>query len=256
MTYETVSDRGPIRIGTSDERPRRIFESVQARFVGTPPRLLTASPRPLSGLAVAQYSDNWAANPKTDVFPLLDTNIVYGCVDTELAPLWVGQLGQLQECRQALTTRARSVTNQLLSLDMFVWPWLGNNNRRTITDTDEIPSTDSGLQTFCSHSLYVPYEPSTYYQIVQDELLTYVVGVFVDARAYLEKALNTFRDRLRFVGILIATLRTVASFANIFCSVRWEKRRWFLFHGARPPKSTAQAMWSCLPEACSGSALA
>jgi hypothetical protein len=36
--------------------------------------------------------------------------------------------------------------------------------------------------------------------------------------------------------ILLVIRRLISSSIRLFCSVRWEQRRWFLFHGARPPK--------------------
>jgi len=175
-------------------------------------------------------------------------------VMTESAPLLVGQLGQWQEYRQTLNTKARFVAHHLRSLDMFAWPWLGHNPWN-VDETDDTASTESGLLNFCSPSVHLPYAPSTYYRSIQDELYNHVVSVVLNARTFLRKMLSTFRDRIRLASVVIAVLCTAVSSPLLFCSVRWEKRRWFLFHGARPPKSTAQAMWACLPEARSGSIL-
>ncbi len=44
----------------------------------------------------------------------------------------------------------------------------------------------------------------------------------------------------------------IANVVTLFCSVSWPKRRWFLFHGARPPKNRVQAALGLFFGACSG----
>jgi hypothetical protein len=205
-------------------------------------------------LVVTQYCADLVFDTQKTCVPTLLTPGNHDVMH-ESAQLLVGQLGQWQEYRQALTTKARFVANHLLSLDMFAWPWLGHNPWN-IDETDDTESTESGLLNFCSPSLYQPYAPSAYYRSIQDELCNHVVSVVLNARTFLRKTLSTFRDRIRLASIVIRVLCAAVSSPLLFCSVRWEKRRWFLFHGARPPKSTAQAMWACLREACSGFILA
>ena len=214
------------------------LETGQLEILGTLPDLLIGSARSLPNLIMPPCVDNWQAHP-----------------DLNLNNVLVGQVGLWQEYRQNLKVKAQSLYIDLQSLETLHDHWLTIGNPSVSAAAVDPTLLHASQQTFSSYSFYQPYTPSAYCRVVQDELLTYVVGAFVDARAYLEKALKTFRERIRLVSVLIAILRVVAFLANIFCSVRWEKRRWFLFHGARPPKSPQQVMWACLPEACSGSAL-
>jgi hypothetical protein len=166
----------------------------------------------------------------------------------------VGQLGQWQEYRHTLTTRARSLANHLRALDTLVWPWLGLN-QETGTGPDATPPPDSDLLNFYSPSLHQPYAPTTYHQSIQDELYRHAVSIVLNARTFLEKVLARCWDGIRRASVFVDILFAAISSPILFCSVSWEKRRWFLVHGARPPK-VAQAIWARLPEACSGSALA
>jgi hypothetical protein len=67
------------------------------------------------------------------------------------------------------------------------------------------------------------------------------------------------RDALNWIDELIGHVARVLSVAfkfasapvRFFCSVRWERRRWFLYHGTRPPRPTVQAIVNLFTVACS-----
>jgi hypothetical protein len=206
-------------------------------------------------MLVVTECDAWVLDAKETCGPIL---LIHGNHDvkTESAPLLAGQLGQWQEYRGALTTKARFVAHHLRSLEVLQWPWNGINHVGTYAGTDDTNSPDSEELNLCVPSFYQPYSPSMYFESIQDELFNHVVSVVLHARTFLQGVLSALREGIRLVSVLIGTLLAAIFSANIFCSVRWERRRWFLFHGARPPKFTAQVMWACLLEACSGSALA
>jgi hypothetical protein len=206
-------------------------------------------------LVVTEYCDEWVLDAKETYEPIL---LVPGNHDVkpESAPPLVGQLGQWQEYRQTLTTKARFVAHHLRSLNVLQWPWNGINQVGMYAGTDDTNSPDSEQLNSYVPSLYQPYSPSMYYESIQDELCSYVVSVVLDARTLLQSVLSTLRNGICFATVVVGVLCAALSSPVLFCSVRWEKRRWFLFHGARPPKSTAQVLWTCLLEACSGSSLA
>jgi hypothetical protein len=256
LTYDTFRESGLILNGETDEMPRRL-EPVQLQNVGSLPDVFKSWSGYPANLIIPSGADSWVAYPggKRGV-PLWETDIIFNCVDSESASPSMGQIGLLQEHRRSLKIVARSLYSDLQSLDslMGLPNTMGAVGAGSVAEKLNLQGSDQ--RNVCSYSFYQPYAPTTYYLSIQDELLTYVVSVFVDARTYLQRALNIFQDRIRLLSVVIAILRAAAFTANIFCSVRWEKRRWFLFHGARPPKSTLQALWACMPEACSGSALA
>jgi hypothetical protein len=230
-----------------------IEELAQASMLGhqfvSMPTLIAKLDQPMSDLIVELGSgQSFVIDLKhSSAVPV----ILSSChVAHELAHVSVGQLGQLQEYRQNLRANVWSIANDLRSLD--VMERLSICNYISTTETSD---RDYRLNV-CAPSLHGPYGQTQYYQTVQDALSYHVVSIVLLARTFLQKALTTCREKLRLVNVAVGLLHAVAFFPFIFCSVRWERRRWFLFHGARPPTSTAQAMWACLPEACSRSLLA
>lgn len=256
LTYDPESENnGFILVSDANGRSCRIFEPIQSNFLGDVPTVLTGSSRPYSGLAViAQYSDYWGAYPKSGSVPIIGT-YVYDGLD-ESARFSVGQLGQLQDYRQKLNAEARVLQNDLHSLDALSQQWLIIGNVFTGTAVENPDSQDADQLNFWAHSPQVFPTHTECQPIIQEDFYSRVLRFLLQACASLRQALARLRRRVRPVSVLIGVFRAAALSALIFCSVRWEKRRWFLFHGARPPKSVQQAIWACLLEACSGSALA
>lgn len=254
LTYETVPESIQLLDGETDERPYCLVEPAQEEFVGQSPRLITGTP--FSALAVALDPDNWALYPKRrSALPLVTgTTIVFGCVDNESAYLSAGQLGYWQEYRRNLAVEAQSLYSDWRSLNASAERWLTIGNLCTDTETEGSKLQNATQLRVGPTPHYLLFTPSTYSRCIQDELGNHAVSLVFYARR-VKKALRKLRDRICLVSVHISALLAALFSGIIFCSVRWEKRRWFLFHGARPPKSTAQAMWTCLLEACSGSAL-
>jgi hypothetical protein len=102
-------------------------------------------------------------------------------------------------------------------------------------------------------SLQGPYgalQPG-YFGGVQD-ICSYLWVLACTVRDALQKQLLVLKRELRRVTAVVAILRKARRSVTFFCSVRWERRRWFLHHGARPPKASARAILSLFAEACSG----
>ena len=223
------------------------------------PNLLPVVPTGTRGLVhdlllVTQYYDDVVVENQEALMPIM---FAPGNHDVTLQPvplLSVGQLGQWQEYYQSLRTKARFVADQLRSLDIVYWAC--DDIPCNVRKENETESTEPGLLDFCSPSLDPPYALNTYCRSIQDEFYSHIVSVVLKAREFLYKTLNAVQLTIRLAGFVVAVLRAAASSPLIFCSVSWEKRRWFVFHGSRPPRSTVQTVWTRLPEAYSGSALA
>jgi hypothetical protein len=98
-------------------------------------------------------------------------------------------------------------------------------------------------------------EYSTYFESVLDELQVFACAVRTVVRDFLRAWDLKFALAIRFIqSRLSARFRCLSRLVTFFCSVSWPKRRWFLCHGARPPKK--QATLDPFLEACSGSAFA
>jgi hypothetical protein len=167
----------------------------------------------------------------------------------------VDQLDELQDRRRELTVQARSVINDLRSVNVLAsqlntlpvsasalrsgWAQ-AQNNQPTLWATSQHSS--EAIQEFVS---------------VQDDLCAYVVSVARLNRERLEGTLAQYRWQLRRISDLIAIIqRARLSLVSVFCSVQWEQRRWFLFHGSRPPRQPVQAIMGLFAGACSRSLLA
>jgi hypothetical protein len=157
-------------------------------------------------------------------------------------PSLIGQQGDLQEYRSVLVAASRAVMHQL--------QWL-NSADRWLISTSESAAVEPGINV-CSPSLQGTYWPSQYFESVQQELVSFVCEIQVELR----KTLTDLDRRLGCIDhVLLVIRRFISSNVRLFCSVRWEQRRWFLFHGARPPK-TVQWVLDFFIGVCSGSSLA
>jgi hypothetical protein len=255
LTYETVPDSSSLLIGTIGKRRYRINKPIQEQFVGELPNTITGAP--FSALAVPQDPDDWTLYSKMRSTRSLisGTTIVFGCLDNESAYLSAGQLGLWREYRRNLVVEEQSLYSGWQSLNTWAKSWLTIGNPSTNAEAEGPTVQNATLLRVVPTPQYLLSTASTYSQCIQDELGNHAVRLVFYART-VQKALRKLRDRISLVSIHISALLAVLFSGIIFCSVRWEKRRWFLFHGARPPKSTAQALWACLLEAGSGSALA
>lgn len=73
----------------------------------------------------------------------------------------------------------------------------------------------------------------------------------------LERTLVFCKRQLLHASTRISAIKKwLFSAVSIFCCLRWECRRWFVHHGARPPKSLAQVTTSLFAGACSSLVLA
>lgn len=169
---------------------------------------------------------------------------------------YMGQVGLLQEYRHDLAETVRSLTENLRSVDSYWW-----NVSGTFAVAAELQkqAVSNGLgpssiqPNVFAPSLYVPFAQTKYFGEVQDELFT----IACEARVVLRKVFTAFDRLLGCVAhILLVIRKSTSSVIRFFCSVRFEKRRWFLYHGARPPKETVQAILDPFTRACSESSLA
>jgi hypothetical protein len=87
---------------------------------------------------------------------------------------------------------------------------------------------------------------------IQEEIQAFLANAISETRSALQSAMLWFQKALDFVCRNLAVILAVVFFPAIFCSVCWENRRWFLFHGARPPRAANEAMLGLFAGACLG----
>lgn len=176
--------------------------------------------------------------------------------------LIVGQIGPLQEYRHGLATNARSLVLDLQKIETSVIDL--QNVETTVIALDGFGPTvlpvapySSGIYSApvdaCVPSLKGRFALTQYFDVVRDELFT----LNCETRIALRKALTAVDRLLGCVDHVILEIRRSAlSNIRLFCSVSWEKRTWFLYHGARPPKTSVQVILGLFAGACSGSRIA
>ena len=76
------------------------------------------------------------------------------------------------------------------------------------------------------------------------------------ARSDLVQQLREWERHLRWLSCIIEIVRKAASSISLFCGIFWQRRRWFLYHGARPPKEQASAIPGLSFGACLSSPIA
>lgn len=163
---------------------------------------------------------------------------------------FVSQLASLQGYRHKLACAVRSINQELQSLDLFKVAY----GRFAL----EAPSTekwDSSLywnqSPVCLPSLHLANVG-----LAQGDVRLYTA---FDWATYfnMREALSRLKIELRAIGATVALLQKVFfSGISFFCSVLWERRRWFLHHGSHPPKQTVKADLSLFTEVCSRSLIA
>ncbi len=166
-----------------------------------------------------------------------------------------GDLGHLQEWRRHLASKADALLADLKDLDLL--QWMGSSGRlaphlaKLLSTCDESCVLIEGA--VLSPSLQLPWSDTPLFEGVHEQFHT----ALDRKRAQVRKALLLCRAQSRFISAKIARLlRRALLPIRLFCSVRWEERRWFLIHGARPPKAPVQAILSLLSAACSGPLIA
>jgi hypothetical protein len=162
------------------------------------------------------------------------------------------EIGLLQSFRQRLIAEAGFIHRNLESIETLLGPHLSPCGAvRDINVTKICSAAELGVS---SDMGQVPKSP--YNGPVQQEFLSHTFSSFIRIQSLLWSLLLEVRKVVRLIDLVLSGLRSSGVFPVIFCSVPWEKRRWFLFHGARPPKSNAKAMWTRLSGVRSGSHLA
>jgi hypothetical protein len=162
----------------------------------------------------------------------------------ELVSLYVDHLGELREYKALVVETLQTLAQKVIWLgpDESIPPLIVPYSCAVETTVNVLPP-----------SLQRLYWPSQYFNSVQDELDRFVCETQIELR----NALTSLDHLLGCVDHFLSTIRKFL-FRSIrrFCSVCWEKRRWFLLHGARPPKIVVAVTTGLFAEACYGSILA
>ncbi len=183
------------------------------------------------------------------------TVLMPGTLAHESAYLFAGQIGPLQEYRHDLAASVRLLVRGLQKIDAVEIELQSFPPELEMMGPVAPASSNlcSKLVNFCAPSIQGPFALTQYFHSVRDELFTWIC----ETRIALRKALTAVDRLLGCVDHFVLEIRkSVSSNIRLFCSVCWEKRRWFLYHGARPPKVTVQAIQGLFAGACSGSRLA
>jgi hypothetical protein len=240
----------------------------QCRFpFGTTPMLLSSDPvrsRPVQEFGHPSLILPSDPAPKFEGLFITADNFLYGptpptaltlsALARESIDLLVGQIGPLQEYRHDLASNARLLVRDLQKIDATeielqgCWP---EPMMGPVAPCNS--SLYSNLVNVCAPSLQGPFAPTQYFHVVRDELFT----LNCETRIAVRKALTAVDYLLGCVDhFVLKIFKSASSNIRLFCNVCWEKRRWFLHHGARPPKATVQAILGPFVGACSESRLA
>jgi hypothetical protein len=169
-------------------------------------------------------------------------------VRSDFAILSGRNIATLQEYRQDLITEAGAIHRDLKSIGRLLWSCaFGLSFCGTTAD---IELTKSSAAELGVSSEMGGVALNSCYGSVLHEFVGQSVGAFALIHILLENLL-LIRTAVRGIDSELSAFRSSACFLAIFCSVLWEKRRWFLLHGARPPKRNEQAMWARFSGVCS-----
>ena len=130
--------------------------------------------------------------------------------------------------------------------------------RLSFAASEELEASDALLEEWLYRYLFVPTSSDSW------DAQYHTVGTILEfacdlAASTIRKERDAAKERLRAVlralrrvnGLVSAILREFVHLGvNFFCCARWERRRWFLRHGARPPKHSVQAINGLFSEAC------
>jgi hypothetical protein len=178
--------------------------------------------------------------------PAIEMRAIRPCVGAN-------QLAELQEYRHTLNGEIRSVTQHLENLDFIIGA--GANiflaeAKWFETNVTDLPGTKLDV-----HVPSLTLEGQYLYSFWH-ELWHHLLRAACHAHAFLEQRLSFLKVERKWAT------RTIAAFAKLtrstikfFCCLRWECRRWFLQHGAHPPKASRTVFAGPFAGACSGSSL-
>jgi len=182
------------------------------------------------------------------------TSYVFACDAKPNSESLYRQLNQLREYQQKLKQAARTVTLRLQSLDTGLWKYDAPHDVAQ-TDGPEGWSLSTSEPNTVAPCLQLAFtQGPLFFGSIQEDVWAFIVSVD-------RKVSESLRDWQRQLNLaLLQVNRAVAvilhkiagSGTGFFCGMRWERRRWFLRHGARPPKIRLAAISSLFPEACLG----
>jgi hypothetical protein len=182
----------------------------------------------------------------------------FGCMakPSAVAPYGgANQLGELQEYRHALDAATRSVTKDLEDLDFLIWTSANIVVGQVKQYDVEVPDPEGHLLDVHAPSLEMLDGHHRY--SLHHELWHYLLHTACTVRVALEQTLSLFQvERQCVTRAIAACARLVPAVIKFFCCLSWERRRWFLQHGAHPPKASRTAFADPFSRACSGSLLA
>jgi hypothetical protein len=205
---------------------------------------------PESGSILVSQFNQFALVPEPML--ILDPSVVQAS-----GHLFVNQLDGLHEYRRGVTQTLRTLTQDLRSVEFVeVANGLLQTSDLTVTAQCNFAQPSGNEPNFCVLSMHSCMGVTGFSSIVQ-EVLAQVVSIAHYSRNVLQQRLSQCKRELRRTSALVVIIEKAAfSAVSFFCCVRWERRRWFLHHGARPPKQPVQAMLSLFTGACSGSLIA
>ena len=163
-------------------------------------------------------------------------------------PLGLAQQGELETIRSILSENARALMQEMnwFGYANFVLPNApAAYTEETLINVYSPPVHGALLGPVSLGSV------SQYFRFVQDSVVDFICEI----NARLRRALTDVCTRLGRVDSALSVRWLVSSAIRLFCSVTWEHRRYFLIHGARPPKSV-QAFLDSVGGVCSGFSLA
>jgi hypothetical protein len=184
---------------------------------------------------------------------ILDSNVIQAS-----SPLFVNQLDGLREHHRGVTRTLRTLTQDLQAVELIESAANGllQGSGLAATAQSKFAHLSGNEPNCCVPSLH-PCMGFAGIGSFQQDLCAYVVSIVRCSRNVLQRRVLECKRELRRTRTLIGTIEKAVFFAvSFFCSVPWERRRWFLHHGARPPKQTVQAILSLFTGACSGSLIA
>jgi len=233
-----------------DSNPQRELEYEFALSSGQRQQLRRMSTDGKSMKAILDFGVDLASGAG---FNTIGPAFSFGNLTRSSAYLSAGQAGPLQEYREELTDSVRSLATQLRTFDSVVLlpPSTSPLVVGQIWDSWEAARCASYINV-SAPSLDPHYWIADGRMSIQEEILAFLTSAVFEARAAIQSAMLWFQGVLDFVGLHLAVILAVVFFPAIFCSVCWENRRWFLFHGARPPRAANEAMSGLFAGACLG----
>jgi hypothetical protein len=183
--------------------------------------------------------------------------LVHTDVPRDFGHLHVGQLGQLQESRAQLIRAMRSLYQDSGTFTSITEESCGYAAQSNTTITTLPGFFEPGViwpspPLPNASPLHLPTAQVVGVVNIQD-VYAYLRSI---ARSDLIQQLREWERHLRCLTYVIGIVHKALSSISLFCGISWERRRWFLFHGARPPKDQASAIPSLSFGACLSSPIA